>query len=151
MFIWEVSVKKDKGTGWYTTAGVFALALIIWGFLVGLYVMSIVIFIFVGVYILVENNAPEKIIVKVNENGIDLGGGFYDYPKIEEFSIVYDQGKAVILRLRMKARGLRHIDVDLSPDVNSAELRAYLSGYIIESENGGELTSTERLTRYLKI
>ena len=47
MFTWDITVKKDKGTGWYMTAGVFSLALIVWGFIVGLYVMSIVIFIFV--------------------------------------------------------------------------------------------------------
>lgn len=151
MLSWEISVRKDKGTTWYMTAGVFALALIVWGFIVGLYVMSIVIFIFVGVYVLVENNAPDTARIEVNENGIGIGNSFYDYPKIEEFSIVYDSGKAVLLRLKMKNRGMRYIDVDLNQDVNPAELRGFLAQYLPESETGGELTSTERLTRYLKI
>ncbi len=132
-------------------AGVFSLSLIIWGFFVGLYAMSIVIFIFVGVYMLMENNAPESVQISVDENGINIGGNFYDYPKIEEFSIVYDHKVAILLRLKTKKRGMHHIDIDLNSEVNPAELRSYLSQYIVEAENGGELTSSERLMRFLKV
>lgn len=98
--------------------------------------MSIVIFIFVGVYMLMENNAPESVQIAVDENGINIGGNFYDYPKIEEFSIVYDNKIAILLRLKTKKRGMHHIDIDLTRDVNPAELRSYLAQYIVESENG---------------
>lgn len=151
MLTWEIDTKQDKGATWYVTAGIFSLALIVWGIWVGLYVMSIVIFILAGVYILIDNNAPERVTITVNENGIMIASSFYDYPKIESFSIVYDDGKPVLLRLKTTVRGLKNIDVELNNQVNPAELRGFLGQYAAEEENGGELTNTERLTRYLKI
>lgn len=47
MFSWNIATKNTKGPSWYTTAGVFSLAFIIWGIFVGLYALSIVVFIFV--------------------------------------------------------------------------------------------------------
>jgi hypothetical protein len=98
-----------------------------------------------------ENNSLEHIQIIVDENGVNIAGNFYDYAKIEEFSIIYDNKIAILLRLRTKKHSINYIDIDLSKDVNPAELRAYLAKYIAESENGGELTSNERLIRFLKI
>lgn len=134
MFSWNIATQNTKGPGWYTTAGVFALAFIIWGIFVGLYALSIVVFIFVGVYLLIENNAPENTQIIVDEHGININGGFYDYPSIEEFSIIYENRKPIFLRLRVKKQGLSTIDIDLTQDVNSYELRAFLLGYLPESE-----------------
>ncbi|MDD2891618.1 MAG: hypothetical protein PHQ95_01515 [Candidatus Gracilibacteria bacterium] len=151
MFSWNIDTQNTKGAGWYMTAGILSLTFIIWGIFVGLYVLSIVVFIFIGVYLLMENNAPEITQIAVDEDGININGGFYDYPSIEEFSIVYDNRKAILLRLKLKKKGLNTIDIDMTPDVNSYELRTFLLQYIQESEKGGELTSSERLMRYLKI
>jgi hypothetical protein len=104
MFSWNIVTQNTKGVGWYMTAGIISLAFIIWGIFVGLYALSIVVFIFVGVYILMENNAPEMTQIAVDENGININGGFYDYPSIEEFSIVYDNRKAILLRLKLKKK-----------------------------------------------
>lgn len=104
MFSWNIIAQNTKGAGWYTTAGIFALAFIIWGIFVGLYALSIVVFIFVGVYILIENNAPENTQIVVDEHGININGGFYDYPSIEEFSIIYENRKPIFLRLKVKKK-----------------------------------------------
>lgn len=53
---------------------------------------------------MMENNAPESTMIAVDENGINIDGGFYDYPSIEEFSIVYDNRKPIFLRLRLKKK-----------------------------------------------
>jgi hypothetical protein len=47
MFSWEFNSKKEKSSSWYTVAIIIAISLIIWGYIVGLYVMSIVIFMFI--------------------------------------------------------------------------------------------------------
>lgn len=134
MFSWNIATQNTKGAGWYTTAGVFALAFIIWGIFVGLYALSIVVFIFVGVYLMMENNAPESTQILVDENGINIDGGFYDYPSIEDFSIVYDNRKPIFLRIRLKKKGMSTIDIELTQDVNSFELRNFLLQYVPESE-----------------
>lgn len=134
MFSWNIATQNTKGPGWYTTAGVFALAFIIWGIFVQLYALSVVVFILIGVYIMMENNAPEHTVISVDENGVNINGGFYDYPSIEDFSIVYDNRKPIFLRLRLKKKGLNTIDIDLTQDVNSYELRNFLLQYVQESE-----------------
>lgn len=53
---------------------------------------------------MMENNAPETTQIAVDEDGININGGFYDYPSIEEFSIVYDNRKPILLRLRLKKK-----------------------------------------------
>ncbi|MDD2916309.1 MAG: hypothetical protein PHH70_00490 [Candidatus Gracilibacteria bacterium] len=151
MFSWNIPTQNTKGPGWYTTAGIFCLAFIIWGIFVQLYALSVVVFIFVGVYLMMENNAPEMTQIAVDENGININGSFYDYPSVTEFSIVYDNRKPIFLRLALKKKGLNTVDIELTQDINSYELRNFLLQYIQESEKGGELTSNERLMRYLKI
>lgn len=134
MFSWNIATQNTKGTAWYTTAGVSALAFIVWGIFVGLYALSIAVFIFVGVYLLIENNAPESTMIVVDENGININGGFYDFPSVEDFSIVYDNRKPIFLRLKLKKKGMSTLDIELTQDVNSQELRSFLLQYVPESE-----------------
>jgi hypothetical protein len=134
MFSWNIATQNTKGPGWYTTAGVFSLAFIIWGIFIGLYALSIAVFILVGVYLMMENNAPEITQIAVDENGININGGFYDYPTIEEFSIVYDNRKPIFLRLKLHKKGLNAVDIELTQDVNVYELRNFLLQHVLESE-----------------
>ncbi len=85
---------------------------------------------------MIENNAPETTQIVVDENGVNINGGFYDYPSIEEFSIVYDNRKPILLRIRLKKKGISVIDIELTQDVNSYELRNFLLQYVPESEKG---------------
>ena len=150
MFSWEFSSKKEKNALWYLIAGVVGLTLIIWGISIGLYIMSVVVFIFAGVYILVENNSPETVHVEVNENGIEIEETFYDYGKIESFGYVYQNSTPLFLRLHLKSKTLRMVDVPLTQDVNPAEMRAYLGGFLPESEQS-ELSFTERMIQLFRL
>jgi hypothetical protein len=149
MFSWTVSLKQERSAAWYSAAAIVAASLIVWGFIEAIYALSIVVIILVGVFFLVENNAPEHVEITVDDNGIGVGPEFYDYPKISNFGIIYDQGKPVLLRLQLHVRGIKTLDVDLPAGaVNAAELRAFLSQYAEESKDA-ELGATERITRML--
>ncbi|MCK9272168.1 hypothetical protein M0P65_01345 [Candidatus Gracilibacteria bacterium] len=150
MFSWEFNSKKEKSSSWYTVAIIIAISLIIWGYIVGLYVMSIVIFMFIGVYILIENNTPDLIDIEINESGIKVGDTFYDYPKIEKFSIIYNKNTPVYLRLRLRVRGFKLLDLPITSDVNAAGVRAFLSDYVEEDEKG-EIGAIDRILNYLKL
>jgi hypothetical protein len=76
MFSWTVSLKQERSAGWYSIAGIVALSLIVWGFVEAIYALSIVVIIFVGVYLLIENNAPDSVEVTVDDNGIGIGSDF---------------------------------------------------------------------------
>lgn len=150
-FRWSFQSKTEKGASWYLWAIALAVALIAWWIFMEIYIMSIVVFIFAGVYMLVENNAPDVMDVAINENGIKVWGSFYDYPKIESFGIVYNGETPYLLRLKLKSRGFRLLDLKMNPDaINTADLRAFLTQYVTEDEKS-ELTATERLLHYFKV
>ncbi len=150
MFNWKFNSKKERGASWYTLAIIIALVLIIWWFIMGLYVMSIVVFMFVWVYLLVDNNYPEVIEVIINENGIKIGDSFYDYSKIETFSIIYDRENPVLLRLRLTQKGFKVLDIPLINTLKTSNIREFLLRYIQEDEKW-ELSATDKILNYLKI
>lgn len=114
------------------------LSLAIWGTINGIYALTIVIVIMVGVYILLENNAPEFTRAIVNENGIGVGEGFYDYGQIREFEIVYDHEVPCFIRISLKKSNLRTIDIPVSmlgeTEFTIGEIRAFLLQYLQEGE-----------------
>ncbi|EKE26801.1 MAG: hypothetical protein ACD_4C00142G0005 [uncultured bacterium (gcode 4)] len=150
MFSWNFQSKKDKSSSWYTIAIIIWLALIIWWFIMGLYIMSIVIFIFAWVYILIENNSPEIIDIEINENWINVWETFYDFPKIETFSIIYNKNIPAFLRLKLRTRWFKILDIPFDKSLNVASLRAFLLDYLNEDEKW-EINTMDRLIDYLKL
>jgi energy-coupling factor transporter transmembrane protein EcfT len=67
MFQWSFSSRSEKSATWYIFAIMIALVFVVLGFINQMYLMSIVVFIFVGVYILFENNSSPQVEVVVNE------------------------------------------------------------------------------------
>lgn len=81
---------------------IIVLTLVIYGITQQLYMMSIVVFLFAGVYMLRENNIEPVMEVTVTEQGIQVHNSFYEYAKISSFAILYDGTAAILLRLSMK-------------------------------------------------
>lgn len=150
MFSWQFSTKKEKSSSWYTIALIVSIALIIWWYMTGLYIMSIVIIILVWVYFLVENNSPDELEIEINDNWILVWEIFYDYPKLESFWIIYNKNVPLFLRIRLKTRGFKLLDIPLDANIKISELRAFLLNYIEEDEKS-EISSLERLMYYMKL
>lgn len=143
-------MKKNHPASWYIVAGVATLSLAIWGFLTGIYALSIAVVILAGVYVMMENNAPESVEAAVSDTGIGIGDTFASYGEIESFSIVFEGNVPRYLRITLKKKTLKLLDIPLNHDVNVAELRAYLLGYLPEAEKS-ELGFTDRITDRLSL
>jgi hypothetical protein len=150
MFTWQFNTKKEKSASWYTIALVIAIALIIWWFLTQMYIMSVVVLLVIWVYILIENNSPDVFDVEINDNWILIWEEFYDFPKIEAFSILYNKNIAVSLRIRLNSKGFKLLDVPLDWKYSAADIRSFLAQFIKEDEKS-ELSSLDSLTNYLKL
>ena len=70
------------------------------------YFLSIVVFVVMGLYLMVENNTPSIMHVSVGSDGIQLGTQFYEYSKIANFSVVYHEKTPVLLRIFLRNGGL---------------------------------------------
>lgn len=150
MFSWSIQTRQNKGMLWYTIAGIIVLSLIIWGFIEGIYALSIATILLVGVYILIENNAPDVTYIEINNDGILIGEDFYEYPKIELFGIVYNKKNPRYLRIRLKGHGIKTIDIDFDQSIPASEVRVFLSQFIPEADRA-ELSLSETIIQLLKM
>ncbi len=152
MYEWTIPGKKEHSWSWYMVAGISMLSLAIWGTISGIYALTVVIVIMVGVYILLENNAPETTRAIINENGIGIGEVFYDYGQIQGFEIVYDSEVPCFIRISLKKNNLRTIDIPVTmikeAEFTLWEIRAFLLQYLQEGE-WSELNFVDRIIEKL--
>lgn len=94
--------KKNKGALWYIIALSIVIGLVVWGFLTKQYVMGFMIILVSGVYFFIENNSEEEVQVFFSLFGIKINTQFYEYSKIDSFTIFYDDEIATTLRLHIK-------------------------------------------------
>lgn len=73
MFTWSFATHKEHSPTWYIVAIVIILMLVVYGIIEQLYLMSVVAFLFAGVYLLMENNSTPTTQVDVSERGIQVG------------------------------------------------------------------------------
>lgn len=145
MFEWIIAWRKNHSSQWYMAAGIVTISLIFLGIYMQIYALSVVIVLLAGVYVMLENNWPEEIVIQISEIGINIGNQMFDYGQIEDFSLIFDSNIPRQLKIRLKSKGLKSMEVDLSTfDYNIADLRAFLLNYIPEGE-AGEITMTERI------
>lgn len=104
MYNWTIATKREHTASWYIIAGITTISLAVWGFLTQIYALSVVIVILAGVYLLIENNAPDSADAIVNENGIGVSGMFYDYGQIENFGLIFDDQVPKFLQIALKAK-----------------------------------------------
>jgi MFS superfamily sulfate permease-like transporter len=72
MFTWNFSTHKEHSASWYIMAIIVVLSLVVYGIVEGIYIMSVVSFLFAGVYILMENNSNPITRVDIDEAGIHV-------------------------------------------------------------------------------
>ncbi len=152
MYEWIVPGRKDHSPSWYMLAGISLLSLAIWWAISGIYALTVVVIIMAGVYILLENNAPESTRAVVSQNGIGVGEVFYDYGKISWFEVVYQDETARFIRISLKKNNLRTIDIPVDilekSDFTVGDVRNFLLQYIPEGE-GSELTFLDKIIEKL--
>ena len=79
MLTWTFASHKEHSPSWYTVAIIVVLMLVVYGIVEQLYLMSVVSFLFAGVYLLMENNTTPTTEVHILENGIQVGASYYEY------------------------------------------------------------------------
>lgn len=152
MFEWIVPGRKNHSASWYTIAGIIALSLSIWGIFSGIYALTVVVIIMSGVYVLMENNAPDTTEAMINQNGVKIGDVFYDYGQISSFEIIFQQEVPKYLRMSLKKNNLKTIDIPVDMlgefGIDIGDVRSFMLQYIPEGE-GAEVTLVDRIIERL--
>ena len=135
MFSWSFSSRKEHSPTWYLGAIIVILILVGYGIYDGLYLMSIVAFLFAWVYVLMENNSAPMMQVEIDEKWIRVGWSLYELRDMERFAVISVTGAPAFIRFFPKKRLSPVIDIPLSHDINSGELKEFLAWYIEEDKN----------------
>ncbi|MBC7503611.1 hypothetical protein H7169_01450 [Candidatus Gracilibacteria bacterium] len=150
MFSWSFASRRDHSASWYLTAIVVVLMLVVYGIVEGLYLMSIVSFLFAGVYLLMENNSTPIMQVDVTDRGIQVGGSFYDYTQFSRFAMISIADVPTFIRLYPIRKLAPLIDIPLSYDIDPVSLRTYLSS-LIEEERNNTISNADALIHAMKL
>jgi uncharacterized membrane protein len=82
-FSWAFTSSFERGKKWYVIAITIILTGTIVSFLVGEFLLGIVLIIFAGVYLLYDINTHPIVHVLVDNNGISLSGSLFPYGRME--------------------------------------------------------------------
>ncbi len=150
MFSWSFASRKEHSASWYLVAIVVVLMLVVYGIVEGLYLMSVVSFLFAGVYLLMENNSTPVLQVDVTERGIQVGGSFYDYSQFSRFAMISIADVPAFIRLYPVRRLSPLIDIPLSTEVSPVDLRSYLAT-VMEEEHNNTISNADALIHAMKL
>ncbi len=150
MFSWSFASRKDHSPSWYLIAIVVILMLVIYGIVEWLYLMSIVVFLFSGVYLLMENNSTPRTQVDITDRGIQVAGSFYGYTQFSKFAMISIGDTPSFIRLYPIRTLSPVIDIPLWAEVDPTELRTYLSS-IMQEEKNNTLSNADALIHAMKL
>lgn len=146
---WKFSTNKNRSEYWYFIAIAIVWGISVWGVLTKQYMLSVIMILLTWIYLYVENNSNEDIDVFVNELWISVDGKFYDFAQINSFGIIYSENEAVMIRLSLKKKGLKVLDLKLDNEI-ALELKNFLPNYVLEDEDT-DLSFSEKLINFLKL
>ena len=149
IYTWTFSSKKHRWNSWYIIAFSIVIWLVIWWFLTKQYGMSFIILLISWLWLFIENNSEDEIVVKINDLWIKAWESFYDFSRINSYSFIYSWDKAIFLRLNLNKKWLRNIDLIVNNEVVS-KLNNILPNFLEENPKE-ELTMTEKIISLLKL
>lgn len=134
MFSWTFSNDKNRSTTWYIVVSIIMLTLVIYGIIAQLYLMAIVVVLFAGIYIYIENNSAPETRVIVDEKKILIDTSEYFFENFASFAIMQAEGRAFFLRLHSKKTLSPPLDVPFWEYTDVNELRLILLQILPENE-----------------
>ena len=149
IYSWKFEDQKNRSQLWYIIALSIVIWLAIWGFLTKQYGMSFIVLLIAWLVFFVENNSEDEIEVKIADVWIYIWESFYDYNSIQSFSIWYLGDSAEILRLYLNKKWIAVLELKLNNNI-VADIQSNLNQFI-EDAGKVELTSTDKLIRFLKL
>ncbi len=149
IYNWNFSNDKKRGNMWYVITLSIVIGLVVWWFLTQQYVMSFVIILITWVTFFIENNSEENTNVFITHLWIKINSTFYDFSKINGYTIIYDGENPILLRLLLIKKWIKYLDLEINNDQTFA-LKEILPNFISEDEKW-ELDFSDKLIRLLKL
>ena len=149
LYTWNFLDKKNRWQMWYIVVFSIVIWLVVWWFFTKQYWMSFVLLLMSGLIFYVENNSDDNIVIEIWELWIKIWTGFYDYSKINSYTLIYEWENAVLLRLKLQKKGISMLDLKIDNTI-ALELKQILPQFIEENEKE-DLSFSDKMIRMLKL
>ncbi len=150
---WEVPEynSHNRSFRWYTIAISISLILLLISFFTQNFLLPVIIIIVAFIFIMQHGQEPERVIINLGHEGIDIGQKFYDYDEFKHFALVYkpklnDKNLYFEFNNAFKTR----ISIPLE-NMNPIELRNHLLQFLDEDLERTDIPLSESLSKMLKL
>lgn len=141
--------KQGKSRNWYVATfsiGAFLVGSSIW---MKNYLLIIVVVMFGIVLYILNKKEPLTLDIALTEKGVKMGEKFYPYNTLQEFWIIYDP-PVKTLNFKNNRTFFPEISMQIM-DQNPVNIREILLPFLDENPEKTEESTTDRLSRLLKI
>ncbi len=117
IYNWSFDSSKNRWSLWYIIALSVLIWLVIWSFLTKQYILWFLVILMSWVYFFIENNSNEEIKVSINELWIKVDNNFYDFAKINYFTVIYEDDFAKVLRIYLDNKITNKLDLKIDNNI----------------------------------
>lgn len=149
-FSWTFASWFERSKRWYAVAATVIITGTVVSFLVGEYLLGIVLMIFAGVYILYDINTHPLINVVINDDGVSLNGVLYAYDRMDSFRVIRVDNVPMILRFDLKSKTVGRLDIFLDPTLSTEEITRSIATHITQKEVQ-DMSAMGRLLLWLRL
>jgi len=150
---WEVHEYNphNRSFRWYVIAISLSLILLIISFFTQNFLLPVIIIIVAFIFIMKHGQEPEKVIINLGNEGINIGQKFYDYDEFKHFALVYKpklNDKNLYFEFNNALR--TRISIPLE-NMNPVEIRNHLLQFLDEDLERTDIPLSESLSKILKL
>lgn len=149
IYSWSFNSSKKRWNLWYIIALSIIIWLIIWSFLTKQYVLWFLILLMSWVYYFMENNSKDEVNIYIYELWIKIDNNFYEFTKINSFTIIYTDEFADVLRLYVDNKLINKIDLKIDNNILN-DTYSFLSERINEDKTWW-YTFVDKIVNFLKL
>lgn len=146
---WEYP-KHSRSRWWYLSAGGLGLLLLLFAVTSGSYMFAVIILMIGLIFFLSHLHEPIRLTVQVTGEGVKIGGHFYPFSEIKNFSIIYKPPAVKLLYLDFVNAFRPLISISLE-DVDPNAVRTALLPFVFEDLDRTDETMSDLIARLYKL
>ena len=150
---WDIEEyeRYERGFGWYLVAGLINIAFVVYAFYSNNFLFAVIVVMASFVIILHDSGEPNEVNFSIAYDGIAVGGKFYDFNEIKNFSIVYKPNQDLKkLYFEFKTPIRNRLSIPLY-DQDPLIIRENLLKYLVEDLERKDEPTSEVFSRNFKI
>lgn len=149
---WEFAstTRHTRSRGWYVGAAIIGGVSLIFALLTSNFLFAVILIIITLILVLQNRQESAHLQFGITEDGIEVGTEFFDYEVLKDFWIAYKPPRVKKLYITFKSTFRPMLIIPLE-NQNPLRVRKLLLSYLSEDTKNEDETTTEALSRLLKI